>query len=346
MSGLAAGPLFGGDAGDPAIRTEFGPEAFLRRAIAFERAWTLALVETGLVEDAIGCEALRRIDGFDRPPAGLAEKAMVDGMGVPALVKALREGQPEAIAEAIHTGSTSQDVLDTALAITALAVVDRLEDRLGAVLRALDGLLEEFGDRGLMGRTRMQDALPITVGDRVGTWRRIVLGHLEGLPAIRSRIGRVQIGGPVGCRDMPEGERMAAAVAQTLGLEAVPCWHSDRRPIADFGHALASIGGGAAKVGTDLALMAQMGDLALSAGGGSSAMPHKRNPVRAELAVATGRYAMGLQGVLIGALQHEQERSGAMWTLEWLVLPTLAEAAGASLIHLAEALGGIEKMGR
>jgi 3-carboxy-cis,cis-muconate cycloisomerase len=265
---------------------------------------------------------------------------------VPALVAALKTGLPGPVARAIHTGATSQDVLDSAMVLACLSVLDMLGTRLEGVMARIDDLAQRFGPRPLMARTRMQAALPATVDLRLGAWRRALAGQQGKRAALRSELAQVQAGGPIGLRD-GQGDAMAAAVAQALGLQAGPVWHSDRSRFVSLGHWLALVSGSLGKIGQDVALMAQQGveEIALSGSGGSSAMAHKQNPVAAETLVTLARFVAGQQGVLAQAMVHEQERSGAAWALEWLTLPAMAEATGAALRQADLLLASVTRLG-
>lgn len=137
---------------------------------------------------------------------------------------------------------------------------------------------------------------------------------------------------------------LRAALASRLGLTDVPPWHADRTPILEIAQGLMLLTGTLGKIGQDVALMAQteIGAVRLAGGGRSSAMAHKQNPVGAELLVALGRLNAGRSGVLAQAMIHENERSGAAWTLEWLVLPDMASTTGAALRHANALLVGME----
>ena len=145
----------------------------------------------------------------------------------------------------------------------------------------------------------------------------------------------MQLGGPVGTRTElgPEADAIAGHMARRLGLGPARPWHSQRDAIVELGSWLALVTGSLGKMGQDVALMVQneVGTARLRGGGTSSAMAHKQNPVPAELLVALARFTAGLGGILNGALVHENERSGAAWTLEWLVLPQMTVASGAAL---------------
>lgn len=323
--------------------------AFTARMVSFERAWTIALRDAGVVDAQAAQLALDAIDNFTPDISDLGAGSDRDGLPVPALVKQLKSAAGDG-AVAIHQGATSQDVIDTALVLCMLDVLGVMETRLHGVAEQLVQLVDAHGAKPLMARTRMQAANPITAGDRMADWTALVTGAVMRIPALRAEIGKLQYGGAVGNRAgvNGQGDVIAASLGQTLGLSCDgPVWHTDRSAVVSFGHWLVLVSGALGKIGQDVALMAQqgVGDITLKGGGGSSAMPHKQNPIRAEVLVTLARYVAGQQGILGGALIHEQERSGSAWTLEWLVLPQMAEAAGASLRHGADLLDQITDIG-
>ncbi|MFM1863327.1 MAG: hypothetical protein RLZ26_1849 [Pseudomonadota bacterium] len=336
--------LFGDLFRDPETAQAFAPEAFGANMIAFERAWTRALAATGAVKPEDAERALAALSAFDLRRFGHSSDH--DGLPVPGLVAALRAGLSPEAAGALHSGATSQDVIDTAMVLTSLTLLDRAQTRLNRILGLLDTLAAKHSGAPIMARTRMQAAMPATVGLRVASWRRLVQARLEGMPRLRAELARVQIGGAIGLRD-PSDERLAQHVANELGLTLTPVWHTDRAVIVELGQGLTLLTGALGKIGQDIALMAQQGlnEVVLHSGGASSAMPHKQNPVHAEVLVALARYVAGLQGTLAQAMVHEQERSGAAWALEWLCLPAMFEAAGAALRHTENLLSSIRRLG-
>ena len=337
---------------DAEIAALFGTQATLRAMLAFERALTRALGANRMVEASVADAALEAMDGFT-PDLDAVERASgVDGLPVPEFVRQLKghvSGRAgEGALEAIHVGATSQDLLDTGLAVALRDAGDILALRIEALLAGLDALAAEWGDRALMGRTRMQAALPMTVGHRIAAWRMALPRRLERWGQLRPSIARVQLGGPVGTRGGPEpADAIARAIANELGLDDAPCWHTDRSAMIEFGQWLALTAGALGKIGQDVALMSQQGvdAIRLAGGGSSSAMAHKRNPVIAEHLVAQARFAAGLAGTLHHAAIHEQERSGSAWALEWMTLPLLAETCGSALDHARRLVGSIEAMG-
>ena len=159
--------------------------------------------------------------------------------------------------------------------------------------------------------------------------------HRRALSAMRPEVLVIQLGGPVGDRAGFDGrgESVAKALAEELDLGIALPWHSMRDPLVTFGNRLAGLAGSLGKFGTDVALLAQreVATITVNMAGGSSAMPHKANPVAAELLVALARHTAGLSSSLQHAMVPETERSGAAWTLEWLTLPPLLVSTGASL---------------
>jgi 3-carboxy-cis,cis-muconate cycloisomerase len=339
----AAHPWLGPLLGDSETAALFAPEADLARMLRIEAAWT-RIIAPGDVGERVA----RKIAGAGIAPADLAAGTARDGVPVPALVALLKSGVAEDDRRWVHRGLTSQDVIDSALVLALQEAMPVIAARLSALLAALDVLAARDGARALMGVTRMQPALPISARARIASWRRPLAGLAEQLPKTAQAAALLQWGGPVGQRDpsLPAdtGPRFAAA----LGLcDPGHAWHAERGPLADIAALLSRLSGATGKIGQDIALMAQCSPdtLSLAAGGGSSAMPHKQNPVLAELLVTLARHNAGALAQMHAALVHEQERSGAAWMLEWLTLPGMAEATARSLGAATALIGQIVRIG-
>ncbi len=334
---------------DQQIAEEFSAAVFIAHMLQFERAWTEALKTTGTVDEADADIALQAIDGFTPDIDALGKASEVDGLPVPELVRQLRSGLPESAQAAIHTGATSQDIVDTSMALTACKALKIFEQRTNVLLDCLNDLTARFADNPIMGRTRMQAALPITAGNRIQSWRAPLAAHTDQLSNLIDEVGIVQVGGPVGLRVTrgKSDEKMAACVAKSLKLQLSSVWHTDRTVMLDIGHWLTKLTGTLGKVGQDIALMAQQGidEISLDGAGGSSAMPHKQNPIRAEMLVSVARVVAGQQGILAQCMIHEQERSGAAWAIEWMTLPAMFEATGASLNNAEHLLRQVQHIG-
>ena len=329
------GPILSGLLGDETIAAHLSAKAELAAMARFEQALAAAQAAHGAIGHnaawaiARACETLR--PDIDALRAATAR----DGVAVPEFVRQLRARVGQAHAGAVHLGVTSQDVIDTSMALRLRDCLAVLSGRLSEIDDALDALAARFGSRRIMARTRMQAALPVTARDRIAAWHAPIKGHVERLAPVREAVLRLQLGGPVGTREGlgADAGAIAAHMADALGLrEPGRSWHADRTPVADCAHWLSAVTGSLGKIGQDMALMAQNGidDIALADTGGSSAMPHKHNPVKAEILVTLARFNATQIAGMHHALAHEQERSGSAWTLEWMILPQMVVATGAS----------------
>jgi 3-carboxy-cis,cis-muconate cycloisomerase len=343
-------PLLQTLVGDEAVAAFFSNEAELLAMLRVEAALASAEAEVGLIEVAAAERIAEACRDFQPDWQRLAQGLAQDGVVVPEFVKQLRAAVGEAHAKSVHVGATSQDIIDTGLILRLKDVTQVYLDRLGALTHALETLKERDGESRLMAHTRMQQALPFTAADKIDTWLQPLERLGETLQEIMPRLLVLQLGGPVGTRAelKGHGDAIADGMAERLGLGFVPAWHSQRERIGEFGAWLSLVSGALGKIGQDVALMAQneVGEVRLATGGGSSAMPHKSNPVPAEVLVTLARYNAGLLGTLHQALVHENERSGAAWTLEWMVLPQMAIATGAALRLAASLVSGLTFVAR
>ncbi|TBN41837.1 3-carboxy-cis,cis-muconate cycloisomerase [Paracoccus subflavus] len=340
-------PWLGGLFADPDMAALWSPDAQLSGMRAFEAAFSRALGRAGLADHAEA--AARTIEGMDVDMDDLRAGTGQDGVVVPRLVRQMK-AQAGNVAGSVHKGATSQDVIDTATAIAMRDTLTLIDARLGALTDALQALDARFGTCPLMGRTRMQAATEITVADRVAPWLLPLSDHRARLAAARPRVARLQLGGASGDRaDLGDrADAVGADMAAALGLENPPrAWHAMRDGVAEFAGLLSLVSGTLGKMGQDIALMAQqgIGEISLSGGGASSAMAHKQNPVLAELLVTLARFNAGQLALMHQALIHEQERSGAAWALEWMVLPQMAQATGRALTAAITLAGQVQRIG-
>jgi len=328
-------PLLQALVGDEEVGALFSNDAELSALLRVEAALAEAEAQAGLISNEAAKQIAEACGSFQADWAGLAAGLAQDGVIVPAFVKQLRSAVGEDHAKAVHFGATSQDIIDTALTLRLKNVVDIFARRLDALLLDLRALKDRDGAIPLMAHTRMQQALSFTAADKIDTWVQPLERHREALEALAPTILVVQLGGPVGTRAefTGHGDAVADTMARILGLSSAPSWHSQRDRIGEFAAFLSLLSGTLGKIGQDVALMAQneVGEVRLATGGGSSAMPHKSNPVPAEVLVTLARFNAGLLGTLHQALVHENERSGAAWALEWMVLPQMVVATAAGL---------------
>ena len=342
-------PILSGLLGEPELAAFFSVEADLKAMLAFEAALATVQARHGFIP----VDAAARIAAFCadfRPDVAALKTAIAsDGVVIPELVRQMRHAIAGDAGAYLHFGATSQDVIDTSLMLRLKAVCGIFRTRLMSIIDAMVALEEQHGKASLTGYTRMQAAIPITVGDRVSSWREPLERHHARLAALDETAFTVQFGGAAGSLEKfaDKGPVLRSALAAELGLNDRPQWHSQRDGLVEIAGLFSLISGSLGKFGQDVALMAELGnEIALSGGGGSSAMPHKQNPVAAEVLVSLARFnAVQLSG-MHQSLVHEQERSGAAWTLEWMILPQMAGALAASLRLGLTLVGNITRLGK
>jgi len=341
-------PFLAGLLGDEEMAGYFSADAEIRAMLAFEAALAKAEAANGVIPDNAASQIAEVCAAFVPDMERLRIAVSHDGVVVPELVRQLRAAVGEPHSRHVHFGATSQDVIDTGLMLRLKRVLGILASRLGVVLRVFDDLQRRFGANVLLAHTRMQPAIEITAADRIRSWRLPVERTRQHLQAWYTGGLSVQFGGAAGTLEKfdGKGDAIRTMLAAELGLADAPQWHSQRDRVAELASILSLVSGGLGKFGQDIALMAQAGDeIELAGGGGSSAMPHKQNPVAAETLVTLARFNATQVAGMHHALVHEQERSGAAWTLEWLILPQMVCAAASSLRLAVELGGNIRRLG-
>uniref|UniRef100_UPI00373AE144 3-carboxy-cis,cis-muconate cycloisomerase n=1 Tax=Streptomyces rimosus TaxID=1927 RepID=UPI00373AE144 len=344
-----------------AVEAATGDAAYVRALLDAEAALTRAQAAVGLAPPAaaeavsVAARDTGRYDARD-----LAVRARSGGNPVIPLVSALTSAVAERAPDAaayVHRGATSQDILDTATMLVCsralAAVLGDLDDTAAALAR----LAAEHRDTPMAGRTLTQHAVPTTFGLKAAGWRGLVLDARDRLAAVRAALP-AQLGGAAGTLaafhafaeadgrgPVPGlGPRLLAAYAAETGLaEPVLPWHTLRTPVADLAGALAHTAGALGKVAADVLALCrtEIGELAEGSGGGSSAMPHKANPVRATLIAATARQVPALAGVLYGSLAAEDERPAGAWHAEWQPLRDALRLVGGAARDAAELAAGL-----
>jgi 3-carboxy-cis,cis-muconate cycloisomerase len=326
-----------------AFRDAVADASWLQGMLDAESALARAEAQVGLVPDAAAAAVAEacRADLYD------AERLAAEGraVGNPAepLVRALRERVSEEAVAFVHLGATSQDVVDTAAMLVARSARGVLLDELDAIAAACASLAEAHRSTPMAARTLLQQAVPTTFGLKAAGWLVAVLDARAGLSAVRLP---AQLGGAAGTLAAfgDAGPRVARLFAEELDLaEPVLPWHVHRGPVAALAAALRAAASACEKVGLDVVLLAQneVGEVAEAAGGASSTMPHKRNPVRAVLARSCARLVHANAMVLVSG-DHEHERAAGAWQAEWPALSAALAFAGGAAAAARECLEGLE----
>ncbi|HEX6500631.1 MAG TPA: 3-carboxy-cis,cis-muconate cycloisomerase [Micromonosporaceae bacterium] len=334
--------------GAPDIDAELTDEAVLRAMLDVEAALVEAAADAGVVPrpaaDAIARQC--HLDRFDL--ADLASAAESAGNPVVPLVRALTRAVAEDAKPWVHHGATSQDILDSALVLVAVRASDPMLRHVDAATDACAGLARRYRDAVMVARTLGQQASPTTFGLKAANWLLGLLDARRRLVVARRALP-VQLGGAVGTLAVygAAGPDVADRLATRLGLAGsdVP-WHTRRQPLLDLSAALAGLLAAAGKVALDVELLAQneVGEVAEGGEGrgGSSAMPHKRNPVDSVLVAAAARRGPGLLATMYAAATQEHERAAGAWHAEWEPLLDLLRLAGGAAGHTRRLLDGLE----
>ncbi len=342
-SGLL-GPLFT----TAAMRQVFSDQSRLAAMLEAEAALARVQARLGLVPDSLApaIEAIRA-DSLDA--AALGEQTALSGVPTIPFVGAVQARLPQELERTFHKGTTTQDILDTALVLQLRAALALVAAGLDAVMAGLAGLAAAHRDTPCVGRTYGQHAAPLTFGFKAAVWLTGVAEVAERLPGLRSRLLVASLGGPVGTLAGlgKHGPAVADAFAQALGLGAAPiAWHTRRAGMAEAGAWLATLLGALAKMATDVANLAstEVAEVAepwVPGRGGSSAMPHKRNPVSCTVILAAASAAKGHMTTLLDAMASAHERPPGLWHAEWHALPTLFGLASGALYEATTLAQGL-----
>lgn len=323
-----------------------------RTAIAHALAFEAALARAEAAENVIPAAAAETIERACRSiaidPAELAEEAALAGTLAIPLVARLRTAAGDAGA-LVHKGATSQDVADSVLMLQLRDGAALIAADVSRLCAALYALAERHAATPAVGRTLLQDALPIGFGLRLAQAAAGIDDAARRLARAVRDDTRLQLGGAAGTRAGLDGKgaAVAARMAEDLGLAAGMPWHARRVGVATIASALGILIGALGKFGRDVSLLAQnaVGEArepAIAGRGGSSAMAHKRNPTGCQLALSAAIRAPGLVAAILGGLPQEEERGIGGWQAEGPVLADLFLLASGSAAALAVVAQGLE----
>ena len=327
--------------------------AWLRAMLDAEGALAVAQVRAGLIppqaaETIVSCCDTDRFD-----PEEIGRRGRAQGNPVPPLVRALTEAVSrvsEDAASHVHKGATSQDIMDTAAMLVCRHALGLILIEVEGIAAACARLADAYRDAMMPGRTLLQQALPTTFGKKAAGWLVSVLEVGRRLREVREAGLAVQLGGAVGTLASlgPAGTRVLGEFARELDLaEPVVPWHTDRVRISNVGSALSLVAGVLGKISQDVILMAQteVGEVAEPAGegrGGSSTLPHKRNPILSVTAAANARRVIDLSHTLQASMVGEHERATGAWHSEWEALSDALALAGGAAAAVWEVTEGLE----
>ncbi|HYV39403.1 MAG TPA: 3-carboxy-cis,cis-muconate cycloisomerase [Gemmataceae bacterium] len=334
----------------PEMAAIFSAEAHVRQMLAFEAALARAEARAGVIpqEAVTAIVASCRVEFFD--VGELYREAALAGTPAIPLVRLLTTRSGPEAGKFVHWGATSQDVIDTATMLQMREGLDLLVAGLLGVCQACAALAGQYRNTLMAGRTLLQQALPITFGLKAARWLAMTMRQVRALRDCSKRSIALQFGGAVGTLAAlgDAGLRVAELLAEELGLTLPDLpYPAERDRIATIAAALGVTAGAMTKIASDISLLAQteigeVAEAAASGKGGSSAMPHKRNPVDAVNAQAAARLAIGVVPVILSAMANEHERAAGGWQAEWVAVPDLFRFTAGTVERVRSALTGLQ----
>ena len=335
------------------MRDVFCDQGRVQAMLDFEAALARAEATVGLIpQTAVApIQAACRAGLYDF--AALGEAIATAGNSAIPLVKALGKQIAATDADAeryVHLGATSQDVMDTGLVLQLRRALELIECDLAQLGATLSTQAERYVATPLAGRTWLQHATPVTLGMKIAGWLGAVTRSRQRLQELKPRLLVLQFGGAsgtlaaLGDQALPIAQALAKELQ--LGLPDQP-WHTQRDRLVEFGSVLGLIAGSLGKLGRDVSLLMQTeaGEVfepSAPGKGGSSTMPHKRNPVGAAVLIGAATRVPGLISTLFSAMPQEHERSLGLWHAEWETLPEICCLVSGSLKQALLMAAGLE----
>lgn len=335
---------------DPGFATDsmsqlFGPKGQIRAWLEVEAVLAESQADVGIIPESSASAIAATCRSLEPDTEDLLAQGWDRGTPILPLLELVRSELPTDHHDDLHQGTTTQDIVDTALTWRASQGIKLLEEGVREVGEACTALADDHRATWMTGRTFLQAAQPITFGAKAALWLDAFTSRWRHLVDVGNDL-TVQLGGPVGIGTGMEGRahEVGALMAKRLGLRAsaVP-WQSDREPIVALGTGVAAVARTVEKVATDLTILAQteVAEVRMRPGG-SSAMPHKRNPVDATRALTAPRVAVSAAAGLLGSPPPRLERDGGAWLAEWHLISEVFGATDVSLHALGLALRGVE----
>jgi 3-carboxy-cis,cis-muconate cycloisomerase len=317
----------------------FSEQSSVESWLAAERALALAQAEHGVItrDDAVAIVGAARLHNVDDET--LWRTARTVGYPILGLVRAVCARLPPGPDGRVHYGATTQDIMDTGLALQMARSLSALDRALGRLGDALAARVAEHAETVMAARTHAQQAVPTTFGATLGTLLAQFTRQRERLAQAAPRIALVSLFGAGGTAAAlgPHSSQVRATMAELLGLHHtdVP-WHVDRDGIAEFGWLCTTVTATCAKLARNVVDLSrtEIGEVFepfASHRGASSTMPQKVNPISSEVVIGLAGTAGALASSLARLQEAGHERAAGEWQVEWQVVPQLAVLAGTAL---------------
>lgn len=333
----------------------FSDRALLSYMIQAEVALAKAQAQVGVIPQSaaaiIAQASEQALDQIDLDALATAT-ALAGNIAIPFVkqLTAIVKKTDEDASRYVHWGATSQDILDSARILQCRDALNHVESQLQQAYQIALAQAETYRYQVMIGRTWLQQALPITFGHKLARWASAFKRDLDRLHAMKARVLTVQLGGAAGplASLLDQGSAVVEAYAAILDLTAPHCtWHGERDRIVETAGVLAIIVGNLGKMARDWSLLmqteiAEVFEPTAKGRGGSSTMPHKRNPVAAATILAAANRVPALMSSVYQSMVQEHERSLGAWHAEWLSIPELFKLCAGALERTIDVLQGIE----
>ena len=269
------------------------------------------------------------------------------GFPIVGLIKQLNHLVPDNHGEYLHWGATTQDIMDTGLVLLLKDFIQLYQPQLSRLISHLATTTKKYAATPMIGRSQLQQAIPITFGYKTATWLAPFIRHGQRLNALLTRLLRVQFGGAVGTLASTGeiGLEVRKELANRLGLtDPEISWHTQRDTLAEFMTFLGVVSGSMSKIGEDVLLMTQseVGEIIEKGGGKSSTMPNKRNPIKTQNVLLAGKFIRAQMQAVLDSTAQEHERGSATWQMEWSLIPNICSQSYFAIVALNELLEDIE----
>lgn len=335
------------------MRQVFCDQGRVQAMLDFEAALARAEARVGVIPPSAVAPIASACDASLYDFAALGEAIATAGNSAIPLVKALGKQIAATDAEAeryVHLGATSQDVMDSGLVLQLRQALALIERDLADLADSLATQAKRHAATPLAGRTWLQHATPVTLGMKIAGWLGAVTRSRQRLRELKPRLLVLQFGGASGTlaalgeQALPIAQALAEELQLTLPEQP---WHTQRDRIVEFGAVLGLIAGSLGKLGRDVSLLmqteaAEVFEPSAPGKGGSSTMPHKRNPVGAAVLIGAATRVPGLVSTLFSAMPQEHERSLGLWHAEWETLPEICCLVSGALQQARLLADGLE----
>jgi 3-carboxy-cis,cis-muconate cycloisomerase len=336
--------------GDPVMTTTFSQASTIRGWSRVEAALAEAQGRLGVIPADAAEAIVARIDALSIPDGALTPGIRPVGYPLVDLLAAIGRDAPAGVAAYLHWGATTQDIMDTGLALQLADALDRLETLVAALGDVIVPHARRHRSTVMAARTHGQQAVPTTFGAKAATWLAELTRQHDRLVQARPRVAVVELFGAGGTTAAmgPQAAAIRHEVARLLGLTStdVP-WHAARDGVAEACGVAASMASTCVRIAREVVDLArtEVGEVheTLSHGrGSSSTMPQKANPILSESIVGMGSIALSLMPAALTAMQVRHERAAGEWQIEWDVVPAMMTMAAGSLALTAEMVGGLD----